>query len=212
MTRGDCLRYCVPAADASLIWNSFSDAGAFITKANGQPFAFAAGSQATLKIDADRLNAHPKIIGQLLSIYRRHPCVIAADTLSFVPNGAAFFAVELARALNKPLIKLIRPDGAERSDIRFVGHEDTQLAAEARRVCLLEDISNTGLSAFWAAAVLWQVNASLAIHTVSMLQRSDVDDSYAQHLVYHTLLRRDVPLTVEEFVVRFPGLKICSVN
>lgn len=74
---------------------------------------------------------------------------------------------------------------------------------------MVEDISRTGFSAFVAAQVLRRINPALDIHTLSLLQRDRVDDAYQKGphaLVYHTFIRRDLPLDVETFKKQFPAI------
>lgn len=186
----------------------------FITREGGQSFTFATGQEATLKLDAERLGAHRKIVDRLLGLYALHPCIAEADVLSFVPNGVADFTNELGNRIGKRVIRLFRPDGAPRTDIRFVSPEDEALAHEARTVCAVEDISRTGFSAHATARVLRGANPGLDIHTLSMLQRDAVNPSYEigeGAITYHTFVRQDIPLTVEEFRERFPEIEVGTV-
>lgn len=209
-----CPEYSVPASDADLVWRSLGEGGVFVTREGGKPFTFATGQKATLKLDAERLGAHRKIVDRLLGLYALHPCVVDADVLSFVPNGVADFTAELGSRIGKRVIQLFRPDGAPRTDIRFVSPEDEALAREASSVCEVEDISRTGFSAHATAKVLRGANPDLDIHTLSMLQRDAVDPSYEAGeggITYHTFVRQDIPLTVEEFRERFPEIEVGTV-
>ena len=210
-----CLEYKVPADDSQTVWESFNEGGVFITREGGRPFIFATGQEATLKLDAERLMVHPEIIDRLLGLYALHPCVAEADALSFVPNGMADFADKLGRRIGKQVIKLFRPDGAPRTDIRYVEPADEVLAHEADTVCAVEDISRTGFSAHATARILRGGNPSLDVHTLSMMQRGAVEPKYeadADGVTYHTFIRQDIPLHVEEFQRQFPNIAIAIVD
>lgn len=209
-----CLEHEVAALTSDLVWDSLNEGGAFVTRESGKPFTFATGQQATLKLDAERLGAHPKIIDRLLGLYALHPCVLEADVLSFVPNGMADFAEELSRRVGKPLIRLTRQEGASRTDIRFMGQKDEALVRSADMVCAVEDISRTGLSAHAAAGVLRRVSPQLEVHTLSMLQRDTVDPTYeigADRVVYHTFAHRQIPLELAEFQQEFPDVRVRTI-
>ncbi len=206
-----CLEYTLPASDADLVWRSLGEGGVFVTREGGESFIFATGQKATLKLDAERMGAHREIIDRLLRLYALHPCVMEAEALSFVPNGVADFTNELGRRIGKQVIRLFRPDGAPRTDIRITSPEDEALAHEVSSICMVEDISRTGFSAHAAARVLRSANPNLDIHTLSMLQRDAVDPSYELGkggIVYHTFIRRDIPLAIEEFRQQFPDIKV----
>lgn len=215
MKRRQCLDHKVPTCTADSVWQSFNEGGVFVTREGGKPFTFATGQQATLKLDAERLSIHPKIVDRLLGLYALHPCIVEADVLSFVPNGMAEFADRLSRRMGKKLIRLVRPDGAPRTDIRFVSAQDETLAGEADTVCAVEDISRTGFSAHTTARVLRQANPRLDVHTLSMLQRDRVDPAYeagSEGVVYHTFVRQDIPLELGEFREQFPGIEVRTVE
>ncbi len=209
-----CFDYEVPGDASDLVWHSLGEGGAFVTRKGGKPFTFATGQKATLKLDAERLADHPRIVERLLGLYAMHPCIIEADALSFVPNGMADFADKLSRQMGKQLIRLIRPDGAQRTDIRFVSPEDEALANSVSTICSVEDISRTGFSAHATARMLRGTNPQLDVHTLSMLQRDTVDPSYAtgaDGIAYHTFAHRHIPLAIEEFREQFPGVQIGTV-
>jgi hypothetical protein len=211
-----CLKYEVPSTDAALVWRSLGEGGVFITREGGKPFVFAAPTEQppTLKADAERLNGYPEIVDRLLGLYALHPCVIDAEVLSFVPNGMADFGNQLGRRIGKPVINLFRPEGAPRSDIRFVVPHHKALAREAHTICAVEDISTTGFSAHATARVLRGINPELDIHSLSMLQRDAVDPVYTEGtdgVAYHTFVRQDIPLTVEAFRQQFPDISVATV-
>lgn len=211
-----CRQYEVSPATRELVWASLGEGEVFITRDGGVPFTFATGQQATLKADAERLFAKRAIQERLLGIYGVHPCVVEADALSFVPNGTAGFAKELRHKFQptKPIVRLYRPDGAPRTDIRYVSPSDRMLAQEMGSVCLVEDISRTGFSAHVTAQILREANPGLDIHTLSMLQRDEVEPRYKEGVdavVYHTFVRQDLPLEVDEFRQQFPDIPIQTV-
>ena len=215
MSFSRCLSYKPPASTSEAVWQCFGEGGGFIARVGGQLFTFATGQQATLKVDFERLGRRPDIVDRLLSLYALHPCVIDADALSLVPNGVAKFTDELGRRIGKPVIGLFRPEGALRSDIRFRSTGDQERARNVTSVCMIEDISRTGFSAHAAARVLRSVNPKMDIHTLSMLQRDTVDPQYQKGpgaLIYHTFVRRDVPLSIDEFRKRFPDTIVQVVS
>jgi hypothetical protein len=215
MSFNECRQYVVSAETSNLVWRSLGEGEVFVTREGGRPFTFASGQPATLKADAERLFAKRQLKQRLLGIYSVHPCVVAAAALSFAPNGMADFTEALRRKLNKPIIRLFRPEGAPRSDIRYVdAEEDVSLAQEVGSVCVLEDVSTTGFSAHQAARVLFSANPGLEIHTLSMLQRDEVKASYQEGpeaVVYHTFVRQDLPLDVAGFRARFPDIPVIDV-
>jgi hypothetical protein len=214
MPLNQCLEYEAPANDSRMVWESFSEGGVFVTREEGKPFTFATGQEATIKLDAERLAVHPEIIDRLLGLYALHPCVTEADALSYVPNGMADFADKLGRRIGKQVIKLVRPDGAPRTDIRYVGPDDEALAREVSSVCAVEDISRTGFSAHATARVLREANPGLDVHTLSMMQRDAVDLVYETDpggVTYHTFVREDIPLSLEEFQQQFPDIAVATV-
>lgn len=197
-----------------MVWKSLGAGDVFTTREGGQPFIFATGQEATLKADAERLNDHPHIIAELLQLYADHPCIASADILSFVPNGTAAFTDKLGHLMDKRVIRLFRPRGAARTDIQFRDGEAKGLTREAQTICLIEDISRTGFSAHATAKVLRSVNPKLTIHTISLLQRDAVEQQYQEGpdaVVYHTFVRRDLPLTLEEFKQQFPSIPVHMV-
>jgi hypothetical protein len=100
----ECLRYTVPSSISNKVWRSLGEGNVFITRKDGKPFIFATGQEATLKADAELLGNHPDIISQFLQLYAAHPCVIAADMLSFVPNGTAKFTDQLGKLTGKDVL------------------------------------------------------------------------------------------------------------
>lgn len=214
MSSSRCHNYTVPAPAAELVWQGLVQAGAFITHKNGQPFVFASGGTATLKIDAEYIYDHPAIFEQLVDLYSHHPCVQAADTLSFVPNGAAKFATALGQRTHKPVIYLYRPPGANRAAIDFTNNAARTVAKQAHTTCLVEDISNTGYSAHITAGVLRRAKPDLVIHTLSLLQRAAVNKSYQTGplaLHYHTFLQRTVPTDIAVFKKVFGNIPITTL-
>jgi hypothetical protein len=214
MPLNQCLEYEVPADDSRAVWDSFNEGGVFITREGGKPFIFATGQEATLKLDAERLAVHPEIIDRLVGLYALHPCVAEADILSFVPNGMADFADKLGRRIGKQVIKLFRPDGTPRTDIRYIGSDDEALAREVSSICAVEDISRTGFSAHATARVLRGTNLNLDVHTLSMMQRGAIAPIYetgSDRVTYHTFVREDIPLSLEEFRQQFPDISVATV-
>jgi hypothetical protein len=211
MSFSDCTKYKVPKAVAEQVWQNLVDGEVFITRAGGASFTFATGQKATLKADAESLDSHPEIIEKLLGLYASHPCVAEADALSFVPNGVADFTDKLGKLTGKRVIRMFRPPGAPRADMRFMSREDQSLAREVSTVCTVEDISRTGFSAHVTAQVLRAANPGLEIHTLSMLQRDEVEARYQrgdEAVVYHTFVRQDLPLEIDDFRRQFPGVKV----
>lgn len=201
-------------ATAEAVWRSLGEGEVFITRENGKPFVFATGQEATLKADAERLFKRRKTCERLLGIYGAHPCVLAADAVSFVPNGPADFTEKLRWRLEKPIIRLDKPEGGSTMDMRFLSPDEIDTARQVGSVCLVEDISRTGFSASVAAGLLRSVNPGLDIHTLSLLQRDEVDPMYEEgdnSVVYHTFVRQDLPLSVEEFRRQFPELPVYIV-
>jgi hypothetical protein len=206
-----CLQYEVPDSIAELVWQSLVDGQVFITREGGKSFTFATGQQATLKADAESLSNHPGIIKKLLELYAAHPCVREADVLSFVPNGTADFTEQLGKLTGKPIVHLFRPEGAPRPDMRFKTPEDQEVVKAAKSICAIEDISRTGFSAHITAKILRAINPDLEVHTLSMLQRDDVEQQYQEGpdaVVYHTFVRRDIPLEIDTFKQQFPGIVV----
>ena len=215
MSFSKCLQYEIPTADATIVWQELGAGDAFITRAGGLPFTFATGQKATLKVDAERLATHPEVLDKFLDLYAAHPCVQEAEVLSFVPNGMADFGVELGHRMGKRVIHLFRPEGAPRTDIRYVSAQDEALARDVSSVCLVEDISRTGFSAHVVASMLRKANPGMDIHTLSMLQRGPVESAYQAgngSITYHTFVRRDIPLTLEEFQQQFPTIPVHTVE
>lgn len=209
-----CLTYKVPDDVARSVWVTLGEAGVFITRANGEAFTFAAGQTATIKTDAERLFENPALRPRALAYYASHPCVSGADAISFVPNGTATIAADIARMLGRPFVSLVRAKGAPRADMRFVSDEDVATIRRVSSVCLIEDVSSTGFSAHAAAAVLRRVNPRLVVHSVSLLQRHPVDRPYEEGsgaVAYHTFVRQDVPLDVAAFRATFPGMRVQTV-
>lgn len=210
-----CLDHHVSAAESQLAWQSLGDGEVFVTREDGTPFKFAAPTPVppTLKADAELLYKHPRPLARLLGLFIEHPCITEADAVSFVPNGPADFARWIGEITGKPLIALVRPDGAARDDLSYRTGDDRDRAAEASSVCMIEDISRTGFSAHVTAALLRSTNPDLNVHTLSMLQRDQVEPRYQNpqdpaSVVYHTLVRRDLPLTLEVFQQQFPDLHV----
>ncbi len=211
-----CLHYEVPPDESALVWQSLGEGGAFITRQSGEPFVFAAPTDEppTLKVDAERLGDHQEIVDRLVGLYAMHPCVQEAGALSLVPNGMADFAGQLGRYTGKDVIGLFRPDGAPRSDMRFISPDDETLALQVSTVCVVEDVSRIGFSAHAAAKVLRDANPGLDVHTLSMLQRDVVDPAYTEEpggIHYHTFVRQYIPLSVEEFRRQFPNINVETV-
>lgn len=216
MSFNSCRNHTVAPADAALVWRTLAEGGVFVTREGGRPFTFAAATDRppTLKADAERLGVHPELLDRLLGLYALHPCVQEAEVLSFVPNGMAGFGASLGRRIGKPVIKLFRPEGVPRTDIRFVGDEDEALARESDSICAVEDISTTGFSAYATAKILRGVNPGLSVHTLSMLQRDAVDPAYVtgvDGVIYHTFVRRDIPLALEDFRWQYPDIPVKTV-
>jgi orotate phosphoribosyltransferase len=215
MSFNKCWQYEVPTKTSQMVWRSLGEGEVFVTREGGKPFILASGQPATLKADAERLFAKRKLRQRLLGIYSVHPCVVEADALSFAPNGMAGFAEALRKKLKKPIIRLFRPEGAPRTDIRYVDEEeDIRLTQEVGSVCVLEDVSTSGFSAHEAARVLFSANPDLEIHTLSMLQRDEVKADYQTGpgaIVYHTFVRQDLPLDVAGFKDRFPEIPVLVV-
>lgn len=208
-----CLDYKVSAETRQLVWRSFEEGGAFITRRDGQPFKFAAPTAVppTLKVDAERMLADPVLFKRLVGEFAAHPCVLAADALSGAPNGVNEFAIALGERTGKPVVHMVRPEGAPRSGIEFVHQDDKDLAQAVGDICIVEDISNSGLSAFLTAQIIREANPLVDIHTLSMMQRSQVDPVYtegADAIAYHTFVRQDIPLTLEAFEEQFPGIEV----
>jgi hypothetical protein len=194
----------------ALVWDALR--GIWITYGKGGPhFTFAAGAQAEVKGDANRLRRSPGDRGLVLGLMAIHPCVAWADAIAPVPNGMIEETEELAERTGKPMIRMYRPDDAtSRYDMHFVSAEDEELAGSVQRITTLEDLTSTGSTPYYLARILRRVNPRVSVHTLSMLWRSPRGPQGdflegPQAPTYHTLsvAPQDVPLGYDEFVKAF---------
>lgn len=225
MIQSDPCRNYQPRPDTSeLVRQTFADAGAFETPAFGEPpFQFAAGSEATLKINAEHV-LELTYRRRLLGLYAIHPCLIRAKAIVGVPNGMTTFAQELSRWTQRPLIQLVRPDGAGRYEYELSGQslEEVRNLLETgsngrcdSHVCIVEDVSTTGSSAYHVAQMLREFRPGLRAHTLSMWERGVINQKYTtgdDAVVYHTFVQQPVPADVDEFRRQFPDLLVSEVS
>lgn len=203
------LAHQLPNAEAvdRLVWQTFRDGGTMITHGPDRPFGFATGELATLKADAENLADSPVRVGMILGIMALHPCVEWADMLIGVPNGMNKNALWIGQSVVKPVVGLIRPEVAQsRYEYEFANLEDMTKLEHAAQICLLEDVSRTGSTAWHVARFLRQHYPHLIIHSLTMLQRGPVAAKYQvgpNKLDYHWLCRRDIPLDAGSFAKLF---------
>lgn len=174
-------------------WEAFVGAEAFV---EGN-FTFASGSEATLKVDAEKVFEHPKHMLRVMGHYALHPNVQSADVLLYVPDGMRKFMSILGLVVDKPVAHTQRMLGANsRYEFEFCSKEDEELARSARRLLIGEDVV-TSLGS--VAGVRRLLQPEQDVHSLALLLRGHVNPAYQKGLTDHYLLVRDIPTDNDEF-------------
>jgi orotate phosphoribosyltransferase len=171
-------------------WQALLDAGAPVEG----DFTLASGANATLKFEADKLYDHPKQLRVVLGHFATFPCVKESDALLYVPSGMKDFTHQLGDILGTPVVDADKTD--VRYHFKFRTERDQEVALNAQRPVILEDIVSTLGSVAGMRALLW---SDQDVHSLAMLLRGQVNEEFRKGLVDHYLLAREIPKDKEEF-------------
>lgn len=157
-------------------------------------FIFADGAHATVKLEMDNLWKHPDELELVLQYLSELGESLAADVVLDVPSGGqhlAEAAIERGLIL-RPIAYLERVPGGEKQDFRFCSERDAQLAAEAERLVIYEDVVSTMSS---IAGVVRLLNpTSQEIHSVAIWRRGVLLPEYSAHITPHFLVEEEIPM------------------
>lgn len=174
-------------------WEVFVGAEAFV---EGN-FILASGPEATLKVDAEKVFEHPRLMLNVMGHFALHPSMQEADVLLYVPDGMRKFMSILGLVIDKPVAHTQRKLGAtSRYEFEFCSKEDEELARSARRPLIGEDVV-TSLGS--VAGVRRLLHPEQDVHSLALLLRGHVNPEYQKGLTDHYLLVRDIPTDKDEF-------------
>lgn len=179
------------AADET--WESLLSAGVFV---EGE-FTFASGIHATLKADAEVLYSHPRQYLTVLGHFATFPCFANADVLLYVPDGMRKFITDLGEVLEVPIAHTKRkPDAQTKYEFEFTSPKDKELALNAERPRVGEDVISTLGSVAGLRSLL---RLDQDVHSLGILLRGEVEPQYRKGLTDHYLLERHIPTDAAEF-------------
>lgn len=208
-----CENFEVPAVQSEAMWRILGDGKSFVTNKDGRPFHLARdGEEATLKIDAFNVLGDRVLAREMYDLYAGHPCIEWADTIAFVPNGAKPTAMNVGHRTGKPVVCMRRPPDAPKHEMYYQSQVDSDTVRAAGRICIIEDVLRTGYSTELTALKLWKINPELEIHSLSAIQRAEVDPRYmGSGITFHTFVRRDIPMDVAVFRQQYPTVPVHAV-
>lgn len=184
------------AAAADMVWGAYVDADCIV---EGR-FKFASFEHpediATVKIDAEALyrEGNERQLGIVLGAVAGHPCIQAADILTYVPKGQKKFTHLLGGLTDKDVVDVERsPRSKSRYDFRFATEEGKEQAQSAQRPVICEDIVSTLGS---VAGVRGLFLPDQDVHSVAQLLRGEVNPDYQEGLADHYLSRQDMALKI----------------
>lgn len=184
---------------AEEVWEALLLAGAMRVAPKEDPFIFASGLRATLKVNAEALDNKPRQQAVVLGHVATFPCVKDADVLLYVPEGMRNFTNILGKEMGKQVVQAARiPESASRYDFRYKTAEDEEMAVTAEHPTLLEDVVTTLGSVAGMVKIMSPENQD--IHSLAFLLRGTVNPEYQIGLTDHYLVERKIPLEVEEFL------------
>jgi hypothetical protein len=203
--------------------------GCFVTLPDGQRFTFASEIESEVKVIGDPVCEDDAARNDMAGVFADHGCVRAADGIGYIPEGVRPLVVTLADkakkpdGTTKPLVHMHRRPGGARHDYEFGLPDDPVHTAEQAKeilaslgiICLAEDISTIGSSAYAVAKMMRTVNPHLRIHTLAMLHRGNVKPEYQigkRAVGYHALAKLDIPFTKAAFATQLPWLKLREIT
>lgn len=185
---------------ANDVWRLLLHSGAFIERPDDDPFEFASGELATLKVDAEVLEHRTEARERIMGYVAAYPCIAEADVLLYVPEGMQKFTTDLGAKLDIPVAHMQRDpkEGALRYDFVFSSPEDRELGLGASQPRILEDVVTTLGS---VASVASHLNPDQQdIHSLAFLLRGQVNPEHRARLAAdHYLAKRSVPTSRSEF-------------
>ncbi len=181
---------------AELSWEALLSAGAIKEASYENPFIFASGEKATIKVDAEVLDKSFREREILLGKMAMHPCMDDADVLLYVPDGMRNFTNILGHEMGLLVAQTKRVDGGGRYDFNFIDHSDKDLALGAKHPRIIEDVV-TSLGS--VAGIARLLDDRQDIHSLAILQRGAVNPLHQKNLIDHYLIKRFIPNDKAEF-------------
>jgi len=180
----------------------------------GGHFVLANGEHTTLKLEMDNLWQHPKQLELVLDRMTHLSTSLEVKTMSGsyfgvvlgVPTGGQRLAEELVRSgrVKVPLARLERVPGGRKQDFRFVSEEDEQLAKNANKILIYEDVVTSGSSVAGVVRLLDPPRQE--IHTLAVWRRGKIKAEFRVGITEHYLVEEEIP-TFSSDQCPFPGCR-----
>lgn len=156
-------------------------------------FVFADGSHADIKLEMDNLWDSPDNLDTILDLLAQANGLPIADVVLGVPTGGQLLAEELVSSgrVKAPIAMLERVPGGKKQDFRFVSKKDEQLASQAHRLLIYEDVVTTLSSIAGVVKLLNPLKQD--IYSLAIWRRGEVKPKYQKGVKDHYLVEEILP-------------------
>jgi len=151
-------------------------------------FVFADGSHADIKLEMDNLWNNPDSLNTILDLLAQAEGFPVADVVLGVPIGGQLIAEELVKSgrVKAPIAMLERVPGGKKQDFRFVSKQDEQVAKQASRIIIYEDVVTTLSSIAGVVKLLKPLKQD--INSLAIWRRGEVKPKYRRGIKDHYLV------------------------
>jgi len=160
-------------------------------------FVFANGGHGNIKLEMDKLWESSQDLDLVLHALAQACLILNSDIVLGVPTGGQRLANALGerKLIEVPVLQLERIPGTKQ-DFRFKQDSDQEVAQQARRPCVVEDVVTT-LSSVARVVRLLKPNLQ-DIHSLAIWRRGVVSEEYRKGVTDHYLVEQELPVFSRE--------------